>query len=150
MSKVFQMTKTTNVQTHSCSPNPWRRAYGELLTPEIESNSLSGALDKEKKLLTYTLGGKLIYFITQEVKQVENTNCSLKGLEKPVGYRSTMASWVDCDLRRRSLSPDGREENWEHSKSLGAEARGGMHSWTEYGSFQPRAPILMLFLGWRR
>lgn len=114
------------------------------MTPEMESNSLSRALDKEKKLLTYTLGGKLIYFVTQEVRQVENTNCSLKGLEKPVGYRFTMASWVDCDLRRRSLSPDGREE---HSESLGAVARGSMHSWTEYGSFQPRVPILMFFLG---
>lgn len=36
-------------------------------------------LVQKKEQLTYTVGGKLIYFITQEVRQVENTNCSLKG-----------------------------------------------------------------------
>ena len=116
------MTKTTNVQTQSWSPNPRRRNEAKFK----ESNSLSRALDQVKQLLTYTLSVELIYLIIQEVRKVEHTNYSWKGVEKPVGYGFTMASWVDCDLRTRSLSPSGREENWECSESLGAESRGDM------------------------
>ena len=47
-------------------------------------------------------------------------------LEKVWRNLWAMASWVDCDLRTRSLSPSGREENRECSKSLGAESRGDM------------------------
>lgn len=50
-----------------------------------------------------TVGGKLIHFITQGARQVENTNCSLRGLAKPVGYRFTVASWADCDFQEEIL-----------------------------------------------
>ena len=55
-------------------------------------------LEQTKGTVNHTAGGQLTYFITQEVRQVENTHCSLKGLEKPVGYGCVLASWVDCDF----------------------------------------------------
>ena len=70
------MTKATNVQTQSWSPNPRRRNQAKFLTLEKDSNSWSRALDREKELLTYTLSVELIYLIIQEVRKVEHTNCS--------------------------------------------------------------------------
>lgn len=74
----------------SWSSNPGRWDLRELLALEKEAVQTKGTAN--------TAIGKL-HFITHEVRQVDNTNCSLKDLEKPVGYWCAMVSWLDCDFQ---------------------------------------------------
>lgn len=69
---------------------------------------------------------ELIYLIIQEVEKGWTHKLLLKRCGETCGLWLYNGFWVDCDLRTRSLSPSGREENWECSESLGAESRGDM------------------------